>query len=266
VGEYFYHEIIKRTVVGFGNLFNGLTIQKVDKKQNVINVMKVPLAYGPTQKFLAKITQQGELNQPTEITLPRMSFEMNSLAYDGSRKTAPTQMFKTLDNGETLKKVYLPVPYNIGFELNIMTKLNEDALQLVEQILPYFQPSFNITVDLVDQIGEKRDIPVVLDSINFTDDYEGDFTGRRILIYTLSFTAKSYMFGPVSESGDGLIRKVQVDYHTSTQRDSPREVRYTATPDPVDAEPDDDFGFSEETVVYFDSKVYSPTQGEDYTP
>ena len=154
----------------------------------------------------------------------------------------------------------------LGFELNIMTKLNEDALQLVEQILPYFQPSFNITVDLVDQIGEKRDIPVVLDSINFTDDYEGDFTGRRILIYTLSFTAKSYMFGPVSESGDGLIRKVQVDYHTSTRKDAPREVRYTATPDPVDAEPTDDFGFSEETVVYFDSKVYSPTQGEDYIP
>jgi len=266
VGEYFYHEIIKRTVVGFGNLFNGLTIQKVDKKQNVISVMKVPLKYGPTQKFLVRDTQQAELNQPTEITLPRMSFEMNALAYDGTRKTQPTQMFKTLDNGEKLKKVYLPVPYNIGFELNIMTKLNEDALQLVEQILPYFQPSFNITVDLVDQIGEKRDIPVVLDSINFTDDYEGDFTGRRILIYTLSFTAKSYMFGPISDTGDGLIRKVQVDYHTSTEKNAPREVRYTVTPDPVDAEPTDDFGFSEETVVYFDSKVYSPTQDGDYTP
>ncbi len=266
MGEYFYHEIIKRTVVGFGNLFNGLTIQKVDRNQNVINVMKVPLKYGPTQKFLARDTQQAELNQPTEITLPRMSFEMNALAYDGTRKTQPTQMFKTLDNGEKLKKVYLPVPYNIGFELNIMTKLNEDALQIVEQILPYFQPSFNITVDLVDQIGEKRDIPVVLDNISFTDDYEGDFTGRRILIYTLTFTAKSYMFGPISDTGDGLIRKVQVDYHLSTERKAPRDVRYTVTPDPVDAEPDDDFGFSEETVVYFDSKVYSPTQDEDYTP
>ena len=134
------------------------------------------------------------------------------------------------------------------------------------RMLPYFQPSFNITVDLVDQIGEKRDIPVVLDNISFTDDYEGDFTGRRILIYTLSFTAKSYMFGPISDTGDGLIRKVQVDYHLSTERNAPRDVRYTVTPDPVDAEPDDDFGFSEETVVYFDSKVYSPTQGEDYTP
>lgn len=266
MGEYFYHEIIKRTVVGFGNLFNNIHIQKVDKNANVINDMKVPLAYGPMQKFLARLTQQAELDSPTQIQLPRMSFEMNSLAYDGTRKTQPTQMFKTLDNGEKLKRVYLPVPYNVGFELNVMTKLNEDALQIVEQILPYFQPSFNITVDLVDQIGEKRDIPIVLDSINFTDDYEGDFSSRRVLIYTFNFTAKTYIFGPISDTGDGLIRKVQVDYHTDTRKSAPREVRYTVVPDPIDAEPGDDFGFTEETTLFFDSKVYSPTQDEDYTP
>lgn len=262
--DYFYHEIIKRTVVGFGNLFNNVHIQKTDPKANVINDMKIPLAYGPMQKFLARITQQSELNQPTEITLPRMSFEMNSIAYDGTRKTQPTQTFKTLEDGTKLKRVYLPVPYNLGFELNIMTKLNEDALQIVEQILPYFQPSFNITVDLVDSIGEKRDIPIVLDGINFTDDYEGDFTSRRAIIYTLSFTAKTYLFGPISDTGDGLIRKVQVDYHTDTKRTAPREVRYTVTPDPIDAEPGDDFGFNEETVLFFDSKQYSPTQDADY--
>lgn len=266
MGEYFYHEILKRTVVAFGNLFNGIQIQKVDKNANVINVMKVPLGYGPTQKFLARLTQQSELDQPTQITLPRMSFEMTSLQYDGTRKTPPTQMFKTLDNGEKLKKVYLPVPYNVGFELNIMSKLNEDCLQIVEQILPYFQPSFNTTVELVDQIGENRDIPIVLDNINFTDDYEGDFSSRRILIYNLTFTAKTYLFGPVDETGDGLIRKVQVDYHTDTKRTAPRDVRYTVTPDPADAEPGDDFGFNEETVLYLDSKVYSPTQDKDYTP
>ena len=266
MGEYFYHEIFKRTVVGFGNLFKDIHIQKVDRKANVINDMKVPIAYGPTQKFLARLTQQSELNQPVQTTLPRISFEMNSISYDGSRKTQPTKMFKTTTEGEKLTKVYLPVPYNVGFELNIMAKLNEDCLQIVEQILPYFQPSFNITVDLVDTIGEKRDIPIVLDSINFTDDYEGDFSGRRILIYTLNFTAKTYLFGPVDETGDGLIRKVQVDYHMDTKRTAPREVRYTVEPDPIDAEPGDDFGFNEETVVYYDSKVYSPTQNEDYTP
>jgi hypothetical protein len=266
VGEYFYHEIFKRTIVGFGNLFKDIHIQKVDKSKNVINDMKVPLAYGPMQKFLARLEQQAELDQATQITLPRISFEMNSITYDGTRKTQPTKMFKTTDKGEKLQKVYLPVPYNVGIELTVMAKLNEDALQIVEQILPYFQPSFNITVDLVDTIGEKRDIPVVLDSINFSDDYEGDFSGRRLLLYTLNFTAKTYLFGPVDETGDGLIRKVQVDYHMDTKRTAPREVRYTVTPDPIDAEPDDDFGFSEETVVYYDSKVYSPTQNEDYTP
>jgi len=266
VGEYFYHEIFKKTVVGFGNLFNGIQIQKVDKKENVINVMKVPIGYGPTQKFLARINQQSELNQPTQITLPRMSFEMTGITYDATRKTQPTQMFKTTDKGERLKKVYLPVPYNVSFELNIMAKLNEDCLQIVEQILPYFQPSFTTTIDLIESIGEKRDIPIVLDSIAFTDDYEGDFSSRRILIYNLNFTAKTYLFGPIDESGDGLIRKVQVDYHTDTRRTAPREVRYTVEVDPFDAEPDDDFGFNEETVLFLDSKVYSPTQNEDYTP
>ena len=266
MGEYFYHEILKRTVVAFGNLFNGIQIQKVDQKAQVINVMKVPLGYGPTQKFLARLTEQAELDQPTQITLPRMSFEMTSLQYDGTRKTPPTQVFKTLDNGEKLKKVYLPVPYNVGFELNIMAKLNEDCLQIIEQLLPYFQPSFNTTVKLVDQIGEDRDIPIVLDSINFTDDYEGDFSSRRILIYTLNFTAKTYIFGPVDDTGDGLIRKVQVDYHADTKRTAPRDVRYTVQPDPFDSEPGDDFGFNEETMLFLDSKVYSPTQDKDYTP
>lgn len=266
MGEYFYHEIFKKTVVGFGNLFKDIHIQKIDKKANVINDMKVPLAYGPTQKFLARLTQQAELDAPVQITLPRMSFEMTSIAYDGTRKTQPIQMFKTTDKGEKLQKVYLPVPYNVGFELSIMAKLNEDALQIIEQILPYFIPSFNITVDLVDSIGEKRDIPVVLDNVVFTDDYEGDFSERRVLLYTLSFTAKTYLFGPINDASDGLIKKVQVDYHLGTEKTAPREVRYTVQPDPIDAEPDDDFGFTEETTVYYDSKVYSPTQNEDYTP
>ena len=146
--------------------------------------MKVPLAYGPSQKFLARLEQQADLNKPIAITLPRMSFEMTSIQYDSSRKLGVTQTFKASD-GTNLKKVFMPVPYNIGFELNILSKLNDDALQIIEQILPYFQPSFNLTLDLVSSIGEKRDVPIVLDSLNFQDDYEGDFSTRRALIYTL---------------------------------------------------------------------------------
>lgn len=158
----------------------------------------------------------------------------------------------------------MPVPYNIGFQLNIMTKLQDDALQIVEQILPSFQPSFNLTVDLVDSIGEKRDIPIVLDSVSFTDDYEGDYSTRRTLIYTLNFTAKIYLFGPIADSTDGLIRKVQVDYYTGTDTTvAKREMRYTLTPDPIDATPDDNFGFNESLEMFFDGKTYSPTQQKD---
>jgi hypothetical protein len=226
--------------------------------------MKVPLAYGPMQKFLARIEQQPELNKAIQITLPRMSFEMTSIQYDSTRKANITQSFKTCGDGNTVKKVYMPVPYNIGFQLNIMTKLQDDALQIVEQILPSFQPSFNLTVDLVDSIGEKRDIPIVLDSVSFTDDYEGDYSTRRTLIYTLNFTAKIYLFGPIADSTDGLIRKVQVDYYTGTDTTvAKREMRYTLTPDPIDADPDDNFGFNESLEMFFDGKTYSPTQQKD---
>jgi len=196
LGNYYYHQIIRKTIIAFGNLFNQIYIKHKDGDDEVFSELRVPLTYGPTQKFLARLEQQADLNKPVAITLPRMSFEMSSIQYDTSRKTGITQTFKALE-GNNLKKVFLPVPYNIGFELSILCKLNDDALQIIEQILPNFQPGFTVSVDLVDSIGEKRDIPVVLDNISLQDDYEGDFSTRRALIYTLSFTAKTYLFGPI---------------------------------------------------------------------
>jgi len=265
LGTYYYHEIMRKTIVAFGTMFNQIYIRHDDASGNTYSDLKVPLAYGPSQKFLARLEQQGDLNKPVQITLPRMSFEMNNIQYDSTRKTGITQTFKAVDkNTSAVKKVFMPVPYNIGFELNILSKLNDDALQIVEQILPYFQPSFNVTVDLVSSIGEKRDIPLILENISFQDDYEGDFSTRRALIYTLNFTAKTYLFGPVAESSEGLIKKVQVDYHTDTNvKTSKREMRYTVTPTPADAGPDDDFGFSETSTVFSDAKSYSPTQRKD---
>jgi len=182
------------------------------------------------QKFLARIQQQPELDRETAITLPRLSFEMQGLQYDPTRKTGIAQTFLTR-NGTNAKKVYMPVPYNIGFELSIMAKLSDDALQILEQIVPYFQPSFNITVNLISSIGEKKDIPIVLESINYSDQYEGGFDSRRILIYTLSFTAKTYLFGPVADNPEGLIKKVDVDYYASTNiKTAKRNIRYSATP------------------------------------
>ena len=263
LGTYYYHQIIRKTIIAFGTLFNDIHIRHKNSDSDVISDMKVPLSYGPAQKFLARIEQQSNLNKPIQITLPRMSFEMTSISYDSARKSAITQTFSVLD-GENVKRVYLPVPYNIGFELKLLAKLNDDALQVVEQILPFFQPSFNLTVDLIDSIGEKRDIPIVLDNVSFEDDYEGDFSTRRSLIYTFSFTAKTNLFGPISDSADGLIRKVQVDYYagidTSTAK---REMRYTVKPDPEDAQPIDDYGFDESLEMFFDGREYSPTQQTD---
>ena len=263
LGTYYYNQIIRKTIIAFGTIFNQIHIKHQDAGDDVISDMRVPLAYGPMQKFLARIEQQPELNKPIQITLPRMSFEMTSIQYDATRKAGVTQTFKASD-GTNIKKVYMPVPYNIGFELNILCKLNDDALQIVEQILPYFQPAFTLTVDLIDSIGEKRDIPLNLDNVSFQDDYEGDFSTRRAIIYTLNFTAKTYLFGPIADSTDGLIRKVQVDYYSDTNTTTAkREMRYTVVPDPINAGPADDFGFSETLDFFQDSKSYSPTQQID---
>ena len=194
--------------------------------------MKVPLAYGPIQKFLARIEQSPDLKGAPTLTLPRISFEFSGLSYDPTRKVTQTQTFLTAPAGEKTKakKVYMPVPYNMTFELNILAKVNDDCLQIVEQILPYFQPSYNLTVNLLSSIGEKRDVPVVLDNVSFTDDYEGDFSERRALIYTLTFTAKTYLFGPVPDASGGLIKKATIDYSTRKGKDFRREVRYSVTP------------------------------------
>jgi len=279
LGQYYYHEIVRKTIIAFGTLFNDIHIRHQDGDDNDISDMKVPLAYGPSQKFLARLTQQADLNKAVQISMPRMSFEMTSIQYDSTRKSSLIQTFKTCDDGSKVKKVFMPVPYNIGFELNILSKLNDDSLQILEQVLPYFQPHFNLTVDLVQSIGEKRDIPIVLESVNFQDDYEGNFDTRRALIHTLQFTAKTYLFGPIADSSDGLIRKVQVDVYGSTDRaTAKREMRYTVTPtakedknadgviDQADHDllmPGDNFGFDEDWQFLGDGKKYSPTRKTD---
>ncbi len=231
--EYFYHEIFRKTVIAFGSLFNDISIKKTDSSGNVTSVIKVPLAYGPTQKFLARLEQSPDLNKPTQMTLPRMSFELTGVSYDSSRKVTTTQTFlaKDPDSSTDVKKVYMPVPYNMIFELSIMSKLNDDALQIIEQILPYFQPHYNISVNLVSSISEKRDIPITLDNITMQDDYEGDFTTRRALIYTLRFTAKTYLFGPVSTATKDIIKKSTVSLIAGDQSPlSARSMVYSVEP------------------------------------
>jgi hypothetical protein len=230
ISNYFYHEILRKTIVSFGTLFNNIQIKHKDNAGDDFSILTVPIAYGPVQKFLARIEQVPDLKKRVAITLPRMSFEMTGISYDASRKSSTMQTFKALDQANNeLTKVFMPVPYNVNFRLSIMSKLNEDALQVVEQILPYFQPHFNLTVDLVSSIGEKKDIPMILERISMDDQYEGDFTTRRVLVYTLDFVAKTYLFGPIGTPNDALIKQVQVDYYTNTNKvNASRQLRYVA--------------------------------------
>jgi T4-like virus Myoviridae tail sheath stabiliser len=241
--------------------------------------LKVPLSYGPTQKFLARINQQPDGNRKVALTLPRMSFEMISIDYDPQRKSSVIQTFSSprTDTGKAAK-VYSPAPYNIQFELNIMGKIQDDVLQIVEQILPFFQPSYNVSMKILPEVNEVRDMPVVLNRVAFRDEYEGDYTTRTIIMYTLGFTVKTYLFGEVPEDSQGLIKKVQVDYATDALKNAKREVRYIATPkalqdynedNVVDSADDplipygDDFGFNEEIIDFQDFKEYSESQGVD---
>ena len=235
--EYFYHEILRKTVISFGTLFNNISIKHKNNSGEIVNELKVPLAYGPTQKFLARLEQSPDLNKPVQMSLPRMSFEFIGLNYDAQRKVTTTQTFITSSttNKSQEKKSYMPVPYNMEFELSIMTKLNDDMLQIVEQILPYFQPSYNLSVNLVEEIGEKRDIPIVLNGITMNDDYEGDFSTRRALIYTLRFTAKIYLFGPISSASQDIIKKVSIGYISASSsgadsRSGGRDLVYSVEP------------------------------------
>ena len=223
LGTYSYHSIIRKTVVAFGTLFNNIEIHKDDE------VMKVPLAYGPKQKFLARLDQNPDpTNKRVQITLPRISFEINGIDYDSSRKVSPTQKIKVAKDTDENKNVFMPVPYNVGFELAIISKNQEDGLQILEQILPYFQPHYNLSVKLLPSMNEVKDVPVVLQNIDYEDDYEGDFSTRRAIIYTLQFSVKTYLYGPVTEPK--VIKKAIVDYSTSAKVTAPREVRYQVTP------------------------------------
>lgn len=245
LGTYTYHQIIRKVVVGFGTLFNNIEIRKVDASDNIERISKVPIAYAGRQKFLARLEQNPELNKKFEIGVPRMSFEMTGITYDPSRKASPIQIYKkTTPGSQSIATQYLPVPYNLDFELYIFAKVNEDALQIVEQILPYFQPSFNITIDLIDAMDERKDIPIVLNSISIDDEYEGDYESRRAITYTLTFTAKTYLYGPVNPDNGSVIKKAIVDTYFGTGNSYARVREYTVQPDPIDAGPDDDFGFS----------------------
>ena len=263
LGSTFYHETLRKCIIGFGTLFNDIHIIRKDSSGNTIQSMKVPLAYGAKQKFLSRLTEDPSLTKTVAITLPRIGFEIGQIAYDSTRKLNKIQKVKKAGSaGNKVDTQYMPVPYNINFELFAMSKNSDDALQIVEQILPYFQPDYTITINDIVQMSSKRDVPIVLTGISYEDNYAGDWAERRAIIYTMSFTAKCYLYGPVI-SGQ-VITKVQVDEYTDSSTAAPkREQRLTVTTSPADASMDDNFGFNETHSFFEDAKTYNPETGQD---
>lgn len=260
LGSHFYNETIRRTVIAFGTLFNNIEIQRKDPSDNsVIEKQKVPLAYGPKQKFLIRLEENPDLRK-VSITLPRLYFEMTGIEYDSTRKTSPIQKYKSIinDNGDEVRTQYVPVPYNLNFELGIIAKSQDDALQISEQILPYFQPSFSLTLNMIPDMDEKRDVAIVLNGISHEDTWDDSFLQRRYITYTLNFTAKTYLYGPYNTAD--VIRKaiihetvgdLSVGRRTITRTYTPKattDINEDGTIDGLDdllLTADDDFGFNE---------------------
>lgn len=201
LSDHFYHAAIRRTIAAFGSIFNDLKVVRKDGDGEVKSITRVPLAYGPKQKFLARIESQSQLGTVqggVAIKLPRMSFEITGMTYDAASQVNKMNQLKlgTISNG-TRQAVYTQTPYRMNIDLSVMAKNQDDALQVVEQILPYFQPDYTITIKEIPEIGLKTDVPIVLNSVNLTDDYEGDFLSRRAIVYTLSFELRVRFYGPV---------------------------------------------------------------------
>ena len=265
LGQQFYHETMRKVVVAFGTIFNNINIVRTNSSGAVTQSMKVPLAYGPKNKFLTRLREDPNLNKKVALTLPRIGFEISGIAYDPSRKLNSIQKFKKTNNsesGKTMSSQFMPVPYNMDFELVVMAKQSDDALQIVEQILPFFQPDYTITLNDNTSMGTTRDVPIILTGVTYSDEYEGSFEDRRVLTYTMSFTAKFYLYGPVTDQK--VIKQVQVDQYTDMPVNAPkREQRYTVAPSPVTADADDNFGFNETTSFFEDAKNFDPVSGTD---
>lgn len=261
-GTYYYHEKIRKAVSIFGRLFNNLYVVRLDSNGTVLNQQKVPLAYAPRQKYLDRIRTNPDLleNSQVALKLPRMSFEITSIAYDNTRQLTKVSNFKALGlSSNDRQKFYSPVPYEIGFQLNIMAKNQDDALQLVEQILPTFNPQYTLTIKpfSTEYPNFTEDIPIIIQSVSFSDDFDGDLSTRRTIIYTLEFQMKVSFYGNISSGG--IIRSSIADVFLMDQgagQDSDVKIEtITVTPNPTETIglDDSDFGFTTDIDLTYDS-------------
>ena len=267
-GQHFYHKQIRNSVIAFGTIFNNINIKRLDSSGNPLQTIKVPLSYSPKEKFIARLEQQASLtgsDSKVAITLPRMAFDVVGYSYDPTRKLNKNQKVTAVTtNADTTKlnSQYSPVPYDIGFELNIFTSNSDDGLQIIEQILPYFQPDYTVTMIENSTMDIKRDIPFVLENVDYEDTYAGSLTSTRRITYTIKFTAKIYLYGPISTSA--IIKKVSADLYETTADKGPfRSERVTVTPNPTSADKDDSYTYTTTLSFFDDDKNYDTETGDD---
>jgi len=249
-GTWFYHQRLRKSVAVFGTLFNNLYVLRKDGSGKVLSQVKVPLSYAPSRKYLERIRENPNLDTNTKVAikLPRMSFEIISIQYDASRQLQKTNTFQQSGSTNALRnKFYTFVPYNVGFQLSIYTKTQDDALQIVEQILPFFNPQYTVTIKPFATFPNvKEDIPIALTGVDFADDFEGSLEQRRTIIYTLTFDMRINFYGPIAESK--IIRAAETSMFNinSGLRDSDMQVaKFRTKPNPFDVSADSDFGFND---------------------
>ena len=250
-GTYFYNKNIRNIVILFGTVFNDISVKRTNASNVVQEEIKVPIAYGPAEKFLVRLRETTDISKgKIGLTLPRMAFEFTAINYDSTRKLTTTKQFKAVHatDDTKLKRVYTPVPYNFDFTLNIMVKNSDDGTQILEQILPFFTPAYQVTMNEMSTVGIKRDIPIIFTGLSTEDTYEGDFVTRRALIHTLTFTVHAFMYGPVDDIG--IIKEVDIaKYDQTSQASLAVALRVKASntdikPNPTTADADDDYGFT----------------------
>ena len=239
----FYNASIRKYVTVFGGLFDDIYITRELSDGTDAQTFKVPVSYGPREKFLARVESDPDLYRGYSALLPRIGFEIIKMTYATDRKLSSIQTYagtSTASNG--YNKVYVPVPYDLTIRLSVMVKQAEDGAKIVEQILPFFNPDYNLTLNTIPALGIKNDLPIILNSVSYDDNYEGDFSSRRAIIWTLNFTLKLNFYGPVNRQG--IIRRTNIDMFNNPEL-TQRIQTYNAEVDPNTAVPGDDIGVIE---------------------
>lgn len=253
-GNYFYNKRVRTAVAVFGSLFNDINVVRTKADGSVLSQVKVPLSYAPKRNFIERLeemTQGEEAERRVAVKLPRMSFEVVSINYDPQRQLPKINSFSQVIegvDGNTQKKLYTGVPYIMGFQLSVYAKSQDDALQIVEQIIPYFAPQYTISVKPFTDLPDiTEDVPVTLTGVDFQDDFEGSIDQRRTIIYNLNFDMKINFYGPINNSK--IIREVNLNLHTLDPDEFITNINITPTP--IDVSPDSDYGF---TIEYNDEQ------------